>query len=297
MCDLSIDDVTLAYLRLTGRPERQVSLVEAYSKEQGLWHDPPARTGFSQALELDLSSVEPSIAGPKRPQDRIPLSRARHTVRALLTDRMPPPTAPIGLDEASSESFPASDSVAVSHDHAGDQPTERDHLAQPADWPSEPVLVTLDDGTTTTVDHGHVVIAAITSCTNTSNPTVMLGAGLLAKNAVDRGLAPKPWVKTSLAPGSRVVTDYLRSRGLDALPGQTRLLLVGYGCTTCIGNSGPLISRNQRSRGRARPDGVLGAIREPQLRGADPSRMQDELPCFSAACHRVRPCRLHCTPT
>jgi aconitate hydratase len=278
-----IDDVTLAYLRLTGRPERQVNLVEAYAKEQGLWHDPQHEPVYSQALELDLSSVEPSIAGPKRPQDRIPLSRARHTVRALLRDRMPPPTAPIGLDEASGESFPASDSVAVSHDHAGDQPAARDHLAQPADWPSEPVLVTLDDGTTTTVDHGHVVIAAITSCTNTSNPTVMLGAGLLAKNAVDRGLAPKPWVKTSLAPGSRVVTDYYDRAGLTPYLDKLGFSLVGYGCTTCIGNSGPLIpqvsaavvehdltvcsvlSGNRNFEGRIHPECKMNFLASPPL--------------------------------
>jgi aconitate hydratase len=277
-----IDRVTLDYLRLTGRPERQIRLVEAYAKEQGLWHDPAHEPTYSQTLELDLSTVEPSIAGPKRPQDRIPLSRARHAVRALLAGRSID-SPPVGLDESSAESFPASDPVAVSRDHAGDQPTDRDGLAQPDDWPSEPVEITLDDGTTTTVDHGHVVIAAITSCTNTSNPSVMVGAGLLAKNAVERGLAPKPWVKTSLAPGSRVVTDYYDAAGLTPYLDKLGFNLVGYGCTTCIGNSGPLIpqvsqavtdhdltvcsvlSGNRNFEGRIHPECKMNFLASPLL--------------------------------
>jgi aconitate hydratase len=277
-----IDRVTLDYLRLTGRPERQIRLVEAYAKEQGLWHDPAHEPTYSQTLELDLSTVEPSIAGPKRPQDRIPLSRARPAVRALLAGRSID-SPPVGLDESSAESFPASDPVAVSRDHAGDQPTDRDGLAQPDDWPSEPVEITLDDGTTTTVDHGHVVIAAITSCTNTSNPSVMVGAGLLAKNAVERGLAPKPWVKTSLAPGSRVVTDYYDAAGLTPYLDKLGFNLVGYGCTTCIGNSGPLIpqvsqavtdhdltvcsvlSGNRNFEGRIHPECKMNFLASPLL--------------------------------
>jgi aconitate hydratase len=238
-----IDQVTLDYLRLTGRPASQVRLVEAYAKEQGLWHEPAYEPIYSQTLELDLTTIEPSIAGPKRPQDRIPLSRARQTVRALLAGHDPVAAPPIGLDEASSESFPASDPVAVGHNHSGDQPANRDGWDTSRDWPSTPVSVILDDGTSTEIDHGHVVIAAITSCTNTSNPSLMIGAGLLAKHAVERGLAPKPWVKTSLAPGSRVVTDYYDAAGLTPYLDKLGFNLVGYGCTTCIGNSGPLISQ------------------------------------------------------
>jgi aconitate hydratase len=238
-----IDDETLSYLRLTGRPDEQIRLVEAYSKEQGLWHDPDHEPVFSERLELDLASVEASIAGPKRPQDRIPLAAARHRVRSLLAGQATTGTQRTGLDEASAESFPASDSIAVSRDHAGDEPADRAGWDQPRAWPSEPVAVTFDDGTTATVDHGHVVIAAITSCTNTSNPSVMIGAGLLARKAVERGLTPKPWVKTSLAPGSRVVTEYYDRAGLTPYLDKLGFGLVGYGCTTCIGNSGPLIDQ------------------------------------------------------
>ncbi len=276
-----IDAVTLDYLRLTGRPERQVQLVEVYAKEQGLWHDPDHEAAYSQTLELELSTVEPSIAGPKRPQDRIPLSRARYAVRALLSGRAV--DAPLtGLDEASAESFPASDSVSIIDQGPADEPaTESWPPVQ--DWPSDPVEITLDDGTTTTVDHGHVVIAAITSCTNTSNPSVMIGAGLLAKNAVERGLAPKPWVKTSLAPGSRVVTDYYDSSGLTPYLDKLGFNLVGYGCTTCIGNSGPLIpqvsqavtdhdltvcsvlSGNRNFEGRIHPECTMNFLASPPL--------------------------------
>jgi aconitate hydratase len=236
-----IDDETLTYLRLTGRSEERIRLVEAYAKEQGLWHDAAHEPEYSQRLELDMSTVEPSIAGPKRPQDRIPLAVARETVRSLLAAEPSIGSQHAGLDEASAESFPASDPIAISHAHAGDEPADRDRLVQPPTWPSQPVSVTFDDGTTATVDHGHAVIAAITSCTNTSNPSVMIGAGLLAKKAVERGLATKPWVKTSLAPGSRVVTDYYDRAGLTPYLEKLGFGLVGYGCTTCIGNSGPLI--------------------------------------------------------
>jgi aconitate hydratase len=277
-----IDDVTLEYLRLTGRPQAQVQLVEAYAKEQGLWHDPSAPASYSKTIELDLSSVEPSIAGPKRPHDRIPLSRARHAVRALLAGR-PIEAPPAGLDEASGESFPASDPVAIDQPHAGDEPVDGRDWPPPPDWPSDPVELSLDDGTAASLDHGDVVIAAITSCTNTSNPSVMVAAGLLAKNAVERGLAPKPWVKTSLAPGSRVVTDYYDAAGLSPYLGKLGFDLVGYGCTTCIGNSGPLIpqvsqavaahdltvcsvlSGNRNFEGRIHPECKMNFLASPPL--------------------------------
>ena len=185
--------------------------------------------------------MEPSIAGPKRPHDRIPLAAAQHTVRSLLAGHAVVPAEPAGLDEASRLSFPASDPIAVSRDHPADQPSSPCGSEQTHDWPADPVPVAFDDGATASIDHGHVVIAAITSCTNTSNPTVMVGAALLAKKAVERGLASKPWVKTSLAPGSRVVTDYYDRAGLTPYLEQLGFGLVGYGCTTCIGNSGPLI--------------------------------------------------------
>jgi aconitate hydratase len=234
-----VDDETLRYLRLTGRPAEQVALVEAYAKEQGLWHDPSIERVYSQSIELDLATVEPSLAGPKRPQDRIPLRRAREVVGAIMNDSSLSPADLTGLDEASAESFPASDPIALDHDDHDDPPVQRPE--RESVWPSKPVEVMYADGHTATFDHGHVVIAAITSCTNTSNPSVMIGAGLLAKNAVERGLVSKPWVKTSLAPGSRVVTDYYEKAGLTPYLEKLGFNLVGYGCTTCIGNSGPLI--------------------------------------------------------
>jgi aconitate hydratase len=236
-----IDAETLSYLRLTGRSEQQIRLVETYSKEQGLWHDPGHEPAYSHSIELDLSGVEPSIAGPKRPQDRIPLATAPHTVRSLLTDQTTAVCRLAGLDGASAMSFPASDPIAVSRDHVDDEPAAARADGQPHAWPSQPVTVTFDDGASATIDHGHVVIAAITSCTNTSNPSVVIGAGLLAKKAVQRGLTCQPWVKTTLAPGSRVVTDYYDKAGLTPYLDTLGFDLVGYGCTTCIGNSGPLI--------------------------------------------------------
>ena len=233
-----LDEQTLTYLRLTGRPLEQLGLVEAYAKEQGLWHEPGRKARYSEELELDLSMVVPSIAGPKRPQDRVALSDAKTSFRAALgsyvqLDR---------LDDEISDTFPASDPfVAESDGSAEGYSGPADQAAAPAGGrPSTPVAVTLEDGTQTSVDHGSVVIAAITSCTNTSNPSVMIGAALLAKKAVEAGLSRKPWVKTTLAPGSKVVMDYYERAGLTPYLEKLGFNLVGYGCTTCIGNSGPL---------------------------------------------------------
>jgi aconitate hydratase len=251
-----IDSATIEYLRLTGRPDSQLDLVETYAREQGLWHDPDRALRFSEELTLDLSTVVPSIAGPKRPQDRIELAHAKPAFR----DALPAYT---GADNGS---FPASD------------PSENDDTR-----PTHQVRVTLEDGTETTLDHGHVVIAAITSCTNTSNPYVMIGAALLAKKAVDKGLARKPWVKTTLAPGSKVVMDYYERAGLIPYLDKLGFNLVGYGCTTCIGNSGPLppavsqavndndltvvsvLSGNRNFEGRINPDVKMNYLASPPL--------------------------------
>ncbi len=253
-----IDQSTLDYLTLTGRPGSQVALVARYAREQGLWHEPSRKPRFSEELELDLSTVVPSIAGPKRPQDRIELSHAKTAFR----DALPSYTHTDSLNGT----FPASD------------PTESQDIR-----PSNPVRVTLEDGTTTEVDHGHVVIAAITSCTNTSNPFVMIGAALLARKAVERGLTRKPWVKTSLAPGSKVVMDYYERAGLVPYLDKLGFNLVGYGCTTCIGNSGPLppaisaavndndltvvsvLSGNRNFEGRINPDVTMNYLASPPL--------------------------------
>ena len=234
-----IDEVTLDYLRLTGRSEERVRLVEAYTKAQGMWHDPAREPVYSEYLELDLSTVVPSIAGPKRPQDRIILSRAKESFQEVL---------------------PAY-----------------------ASQPSKPTPVTLADGTATELDHGHVAIASITSCTNTSNPSVMMAAGLLARNAVARGLRSKPWVKTSTAPGSQVVTDYYEKAGLWPALNELGFNVVGYGCATCIGNSGPLpaevsqavndadlavvsvLSGNRNFEGRINPDVKMNYLASPPL--------------------------------
>ena len=234
-----IDDVTLDYLRLTGRSEERVRLVETYTKAQGMWHDPARKPVYSEYLELDLSTVVPSIAGPKRPQDRIVLSRAKESFQEVL-------------------------------------PTY-------ASQPSKPTPVTLADGTATELDHGHVAIASITSCTNTSNPSVMMAAGLLARNAVARGLRSKPWVKTSTAPGSQVVTDYYEKAGLWPALNELGFNVVGYGCATCIGNSGPLpaevsqavndadlavvsvLSGNRNFEGRINPDVKMNYLASPPL--------------------------------
>ncbi|MBM7368469.1 aconitate hydratase [Gordonia hydrophobica] len=247
-----IDDVTLDYLRLTGRSDEQIDLVEAYSKLQGLWHDPEHVPDFSRIVDLDLSAVEPSIAGPTRPQDRIPLGDAPGTVRGLFGEQTQQRAAG-GLDSASAASFPASDPIAPGSGSGDDAPprhTTAEQLTanEKLGWPSNPAEVVVS-GRKAIVDHGDVVIAAITSCTNTSNPSVMLAAALLAKNAVEKGLRTRPWVKTTLAPGSRVVTDYFDRSGLTPYLDQLGFNLVGYGCTTCIGNSGPLIPEVSRAVG------------------------------------------------
>ena len=239
-----IDDETLNYLRFTGRDEAQVRLVEAYAKEQGLWHNPANEPNYSEYLELDLSTVVPSIAGPSRPQDRILLSEAKDVFRETL---------PKFTDDDKVDGIP-----------------------------SRPVSVNNDDDTFV-LDHGHVGIAAITSCTNTSNPSVMMAAGLLARNAVEKGLQRKPWVKTTLAPGSKVVTEYYEKAGLTKYLDQLGFYLVGYGCTTCIGNSGPLdapisdainendlaitavLSGNRNFEGRINPDVKMNYLASPPL--------------------------------
>ncbi len=275
-----IDEETLAYLRLSGRAEKQVALVEAYAKAQGLWHDPSNEPVFSETLELDLSTVVPSLAGPKRPQDRVPLTAAKPMFRTALGDYA---AAPSGhLDEGLDETFPASDPVSIGTETVGDAPVESSER-RVGYRPSNPITTTLDDGTEITLDHGAVVIAAITSCTNTSNPYVMIGAALLAKNAVERGLTRKPWVKTTLAPGSKVVMDYYDRAGLTPYLEKLGFNLVGYGCTTCIGNSGPLpaevseavnegdlavvsvLSGNRNFEGRINPDVKMNYLASPPL--------------------------------
>ncbi|MFF5138884.1 aconitate hydratase AcnA [Streptomyces sp. NPDC013157] len=255
-----IDGETLNYLRLTGRSDQQVALVEAYAKEQGLWLDPKAEPDFSEKLELDLSTVVPSIAGPKRPQDRIVLANAAQQFAQDVRNYVD--TA----DEAGKESFPASDAPASING-----------------VPSNPVTVTAADGSTYEIDHGAVTVAAITSCTNTSNPYVMVAAALVAKKAVEKGLTRKPWVKTTLAPGSKVVTDYFEKAGLTPYLDKVGFNLVGYGCTTCIGNSGPLpeevskavndhdlavtsvLSGNRNFEGRINPDVKMNYLASPPL--------------------------------
>ncbi len=277
-----VDEETTKYLKLTGRSDEQIALVEAYAKEQGLWHDPSREPRYSETLELDLGTVVPSIAGPKRPQDRVSVTDAKPAFRGALADYVEDDEH--GYDEAVAESFPASDSPSHTGGNGSDAPT--DHLsAAPKDGgrPSRPAMVELSDGTKFELDHGAVTIAAITSCTNTSNPSVMIGAALLAKNAVEKGLQRKPWVKTTLAPGSKVVSDYYESSGLTPYLDKLGFNLVGYGCTTCIGNSGPLIpevsaavqendlsvvsvlSGNRNFEGRINPDVKMNYLASPPL--------------------------------
>ncbi len=250
-----VDAETLAYLRLTGRPEPTVALVEAYSKAQGMWHDPAAEPRYSERVELDLSTVVPSLAGPKRPQDRVPLTDAKAMFRTALADYATagPPASGRGVDEVSAASFPASDPGLATHEDEADRPAPHNGAGDAEhERRRNPVTATVG-GEAVEIDHGHVAIAAITSCTNTSNPYVMVAAGLLAKNAVEKGLSSKPWVKTTLAPGSKVVTDYYERAGLTPYLDRLGFSTVGYGCTTCIGNSGPL------------PDAVSAAVHEGDL--------------------------------
>jgi aconitate hydratase len=259
-----IDEETLRYLRFTGRPAEQVALVEAYAKLQGLWHDASHEPVYSEYVELDLATVVPSIAGPRRPQDRVSLSAAKSSFRSALSGYVTTDE----VDSADEESFPASDSPSTSV--PGGRATRR-------------TKVTLEDGTLCEIDHGAVVIASITSCTNTSNPTVMVGAALLAKKAVELGLTSKPWVKTTLAPGSKVVMDYYERAGLTPYLDKLGFNLVGYGCVTCIGNSGPLpepvskaindndlaavavLSGNRNFEGRIQPDVKMNYLASPPL--------------------------------
>jgi aconitate hydratase len=277
-----IDAETLRYLEFSGRPPALIELVETYAKEQGLWHDENSEeTVYSDQIELDLGDVVPSIAGPKRPQDRVSLTESKSGFRMALEGMLPEES---GEDESIEGSFPASDPVSTHHPNGeGHGPSGGTGGTQVADRRQARTPVTLADGTETELDHGHVVIAAITSCTNTSNPSVMLGAGILARNAVQKGLTVKPWVKTSLAPGSKVVTEYLDRAGLTDYLNELGFNLVGYGCTTCIGNSGPLpeeisdvvgaedlavvsvLSGNRNFEGRINPDVKMNYLASPPL--------------------------------
>jgi aconitate hydratase len=285
-----VDDETLRYLRFTGRPGWRVDLVEAYAKEQGLWHDPDVVPRYSEFVELDLGSVVPSLAGPSRPQQRVPLDRAKSGFRsalaaALTADPAPgPPAVSSWVDEASEESFPASDAPAIDAEVVVGSAAAAATAVGPvrAEPLPDPVQVTLD-GQVQQLRHGSVAIAAITSCTNTSNPSVMVAAALLARNAVERGLRTRPWVKTSLSPGSRVVTDYFDDAGLTPYLEKLGFHLTGYGCMTCIGASGPLIdavsravhehdlnvvsvlSGNRNFDGRINPDVRMNYLASPPL--------------------------------
>jgi aconitate hydratase len=293
-----IDAETLRYLEFSGRSPEVIALVEAYAREQGLWHDETAvEPAYSDTIELDLGDVVPSLAGPRRPQDRVALNEAQAAFRIALKDFLPDHGEGADADDGGATiefdalSFPASDPPTGIYPlkrrppaHATDAThAEEIAAARLAEREDTRVPVQLRDGTQTDLDHGRVVIAAITSCTNTSNPSVMLAAGLLARNAVARGLQTKPWVKTSLAPGSKVVTEYLAHAGLDEPLDALGFNLVGYGCTTCIGNSGPLpreiseavgehdlavvsvLSGNRNFEGRINPDVKMNYLASPPL--------------------------------
>ncbi len=278
-----IDGETINYLRLTGRSDEQLALVEAYAKEQGLWHDADSEPAYSEYLELDLGTVVPSIAGPKRPQDRILLSDSKAAFRRDINTYVTNGNAAAhsALDEAVEESFPASDPVehSTAHDDAVAVPSAANGSHG---RPSKPVKVSSERGDFV-LDHGAVAVAGITSCTNTSNPSVMIGAALLARNAVEKGLSSKPWVKTNMAPGSQVVTDYYEKAGLWPYLEKLGFYVGGYGCTTCIGNTGPLpeeisaaindndlsvtavLSGNRNFEGRISPDVKMNYLASPPL--------------------------------
>ncbi|MGB3605268.1 MAG: aconitate hydratase AcnA [Gordonia sp. (in: high G+C Gram-positive bacteria)] len=279
-----IDEETINYLRLTGRDDDQLALVEAYAKEQGMWHNPDHEPAYSEYLELDLGTVLPSIAGPKRPQDRILLSESKVAFRKDIHNYVEEglTTAHSQLDEAVEESFPASDPAALSF--ADDGAVNVQSAANGAEGrPTKPIKVSTPEQGEFVLDHGAVAVAGITSCTNTSNPSVMIGAGLLARNAVEKGLASKPWVKTNMAPGSQVVTDYYEKAGLWPYLEKLGFYLGGYGCTTCIGNTGPLpeeiskavndndlsvtavLSGNRNFEGRISPDVKMNYLASPPL--------------------------------
>ena len=278
-----IDGKTTDYLRLTGRSEAQIALVEAYAKEQGLWHDDDREPRYSEYLELDLGTVVPSIAGPKRPQDRVVVAHAKEGFREALADYVGPTRRTATTRRSPRPSPPPTrrrtPAATPSRTRTGTASTATASRARP----TKKVPVTLADGSSFELDHGAVVIAAITSCTNTSNPSVMIGAALVAKKAVERGLTRKPWVKTTLAPGSKVVSDYYDRSGLTPYLDKLGFNLVGYGCTTCIGNSGPLIpevsaavqendlavvsvlSGNRNFEGRINPDVKMNYLASPPL--------------------------------
>jgi len=277
-----VDQVTLEYLRQTGRDEKQIELVEAYSKLQKLWHDPDAEPVFSEYLELDLSTVVPSIAGPKRPQDRVELTDAKAQFEKDLVDYADSDLS--FVDDAVEGTFPASDPIGFTpQDEDRAHGVHHTHVSAAPTSVSRPVQISLKDGTEYTLNHGAVAVAAITSCTNTSNPSVMLAAGLLARNANRKGLTTKPWVKTTLAPGSKVVTDYYDKSGLTTELEKLGFYTVGYGCTVCIGNTGPLIdevsaaindndlavtavlSGNRNFEGRISPDVKMNYLASPPL--------------------------------
>jgi aconitate hydratase len=284
-----VDAETLRYLEFTGRPTEQIELVDAYMREQGMFHEPDSEDAtYSEVLELDLGDVVPSIAGPKRPQDRIPLSKSKAAFLEAMHEWAPEAGDELGnaRDQALEESFPASDPPAEDREDERGKPSRAGETATATSskhGTSDAITVQLESGETVELDHGHVVIAAITSCTNTSNPSVMLAAGLVAKKAVERGLRRQPWVKTSLAPGSTVVTEYLERSGLDKFLDKLQFNLVGYGCTTCIGNSGPLpeqiskavnekdlvvcsvLSGNRNFEGRINPDTRANYLASPPL--------------------------------
>jgi aconitate hydratase len=231
-----VDQVAIDYLRLTGRDPERIALVEAYCKENMLWHDPSEHATYSQVVELDLGDVEPSLAGPRRPQDRVPLSRAKQSFLDTLGSFGVEYNN--GHDQAVADTFPASDPTSEQQPAGEPEPVTEPVAVATVERPEHQRTPVRD--TDYELDHGSVVIAAITSCTNTSNPQVMVAAGLLARNALARGLQRKPWVKSSLAPGSKVVTKYYEQAGLQEPLDELGFNTVGYGCTTCIGNSGPL---------------------------------------------------------